>query len=275
MSRGAKEQSGQIVPTRRGSEEKSPPIAILVNGASSSGKTTFCRGLHERLTHLADGDPEAAFARVAFDDVGLLMSDRLYPVSFVKLQGGDLSRLVSRAPHDGRAGWEYVDESAAAGKHGGSPRVRLVFNPHGQRLLAGVHRSWLAHLELGTNLIIDHFLQDAAWVDDVLDVLQRAGATVFVVGVFCSLEELERRESSRGDGGFEGRPRGLARRSDELCHSHPLDYHVTVTTDRQTTAESVESVVAALQHAGVLDLGRPVGERSDTVQTLCQSSRLA
>jgi hypothetical protein len=37
MSRGAKEQSGQIVPTRRGSEEKSPPIAILVNGASSSG----------------------------------------------------------------------------------------------------------------------------------------------------------------------------------------------------------------------------------------------
>jgi chloramphenicol 3-O-phosphotransferase len=81
--------------------------------------------------------------------------------------------------------------------------------------------------------------------------------------VFCSLEELERRESSRGDGGFEGRPRGLARRSDELCHSHPLDYHATVTTDRQTTAESVESVVAALQHAGVLDLGRPNG-RSHT-----------
>ena len=263
MPRGEREAAAQVMPKQREGEQKSPPIAILVNGASSSGKTTFCRGLHERLTHLADGDPEAAFARVAFDDVGLLMSDRLYPVSFVKLQGGDLSRLVSRAPHDGRAGWEYVDESAAAGKHGGSPRVRLVFNPHGQRLLAGVHRSWLAHLELGTNLIIDHFLQDAAWVDDVLDVLQRAGATVFVVGVFCSLEELERRESSRGDGGFEGRPRGLARRSDELCHSHPLDYHATVTTDRQTTAESVESVVAALQHAGVLDLGRP-GGRSHT-----------
>jgi hypothetical protein len=31
---------------------------------------------------------------------------------------------------------------------------------------------------------------------------------------------LERRESTRGDGELEGRPIGLARRSDELCHSH-------------------------------------------------------
>jgi chloramphenicol 3-O-phosphotransferase len=115
-----------------------------------------------------------------------------------------------------------------------------------------MHRSWAAHLELGTHLIIDHFLQDAAWRDDVLGVLRGAGAQVFRVGVVCSLEELERRESSRGDGGFEGRPAGLARRSDELCHSHQLEYEVIVTTDRQTTTESVETVVAALRRAGLL-----------------------
>jgi hypothetical protein len=63
---------------------------------------------------------------------------------------------------------------------------------------------------------------------------------------------LERRESSRGDGGFEGRPAGLARRSDELCHSHQVEYDVTVTTDRQTTAESIETVVAALRDAGLV-----------------------
>ena len=267
MPREETESPGRIASTPRQPEDgdvgrQSPPLAILVNGASSSGKTTFCRALQERLTHLSDGSHETAFARVAFDDVVLLMSDRFYPISFVKLQGGDLSRLVSRAPHDGRAGWEYVDESGAVGKHGGSPRLRLVLNPHGDRLLSGVHRSWGAHLGLGTNLIIDHFLQDAAWADDVLDVLQRVGATVFCVGVFCSLEELERRESSRGDGGVEGRPLGLARRSDELCHSHPIDYQVTVATDRQTTAESVESVVAALQHAGLMNPGRQAGSRT-------------
>ena len=158
MPRGEKALPEQIGPKQGEVATKSPPIAILVNGASSSGKTTFCRALQERLTHLADGNHERAFARVAFDDVVLLMSDQLYPISFVKLQGGDLSRHMSRAPHDGRAGWEYVDESGAGGNHGGSPRLRLVLNPHGHRLLSGVHRSWGAHLGLGTNLIIDHFL---------------------------------------------------------------------------------------------------------------------
>jgi chloramphenicol 3-O phosphotransferase len=228
------------------------PIAILVNGPSSSGKSTLCLALQQRLTSLAAGDPNAAFARVAFDDFVLLMSETLYPISFVRLQGGDLTGLVSRSPHDGRAGWEYVDDSEAEGKHGGFPRLRLVLNPHGRRLLSGVHKSWGAHLELGTNLVIDHFLQDATWSEEVLDVLRGTGAHIFCVGVYCSLEEMERRESSRGDGGVEGRPLGLARRSDELCHSHRLDYHVTVATDRQTTAESVDSVLAALEKTGFL-----------------------
>jgi chloramphenicol 3-O phosphotransferase len=227
-------------------------VAILVNGPSSSGKSTLCRALQDRLTDLADGHPDAAFARVAFDDVGLLLSNKLYPISFVQLQGGNLSRLVSRQPHDGRAAWEYIDESDAPGPHGGSPRLRLVFNPHGRNLLTGIHRSWGNHLELGTNLIIDHFLQDGEWKEEVLGILRDSGARVFFVGVFCSVAELERRESSRGDGGFEGRPLGLARRSDELCHAHDLAYDVTVRTDEQSTAESVEAIIAAMRAAGLL-----------------------
>jgi chloramphenicol 3-O phosphotransferase len=235
-------------------EEVDPaaPIAILVNGPSSSGKSTLCRALQDRLIELADGNTDAAFTRVAFDDIGGLMSDKLYPVSFVKLRGGDLSRLVSRQSHDGRAGWEYIDESDKPGPHGGSPRLRLVFSRHGRKLLAGMHRSWGKHLELGTNLIIDHFLQDGEWKEDVLEIFRDSGARVFFVGVFCSVAELERRESSRGDGGFEGRPLGLARRSDELCHSHNLDYDATVHTDGQSTAESVEAIVATMRTAGLL-----------------------
>ena len=139
--------------------DHSAPLAILVNGPSSSGKSTFCKALQERLTSLSGGDPALAFAGVAFDDFLLLMSEKLYPQSFVRLQGGDLSSLVSKTPHDGLAGWEYIDDSTAEGKHGGSPCVRLALNSFGRRLLCGVHKSWGAHLELGTNLIIDHFLQ--------------------------------------------------------------------------------------------------------------------
>jgi chloramphenicol 3-O phosphotransferase len=227
------------------------PIAIIVNGPSSSGKTTLCRALHDRLTDLADGNPDATFARVAFDDVVLLMSDKLYPISFVRLKGGDLSQLSSRAPHDGRSGWDYLDESDAEGVHGGSPRVRLVLNPYGRRLLAGVHESWGAHLRIGTHLIVDHFIQDDEWYEELVGVLDDAGANAFFVGVYCALDELERREFARGDGGVEGRPHGLARRSDELCHAHDVHYDVTVRTDTQSIQEAVEVIITVLRDAGV------------------------
>jgi chloramphenicol 3-O phosphotransferase len=232
--------------------QRRTPIAILVNGPSSSGKSTLCRALQDRLIDIADGNPDVVFARVAFDDLVLMMSDKLFPISFVQLQSGDLSRLVSRSPFDGRAGWEYVDDSNSIGQHGGSPRVRIDLSPHVRQLLHGLHRSWAAHLELGTNLIIDHFIQDSSWCDEVVNMLKGSGARIVVVGVHCSLVELERRESSRADGKVEGRPLGLARRSDELCHAHPLAYDITVHTDQEPTAQSVESIVTAMQARGLI-----------------------
>ena len=222
------------------------PVAILVNGPSSSGKSTLCRALHDRLVSRGAGDPAVSFARVAFDDVVLLIAQTLFPVSFVTLAGGDLQRLISREPHDGRAAWEYVDDSGSASSSDGRPRVRLVLRDDTRRLLAGIHRGWGEHLKLGTNLIIDHFLQERDWSDEALDVIEKSGARIFSVGVYCSVQELERREASRADGELEGRPLGLARRSNELCHSHGLEYDVTVWTDQQTTEKSVDAIVAAL-----------------------------
>jgi chloramphenicol 3-O-phosphotransferase len=193
---------------------------------------------------LTDAADDTTFASVAFDDVVLLISDTLFPISFVALAGGDTTRLVSREPHDGHAAWEYIDETAPGGD--GQARVRLVLRDDTRRLLSGIHRGWGEHLRLGTNLIIDHFLQDRDWCDEALDVLEKSGAHIFSVGVHCSVQELERREASRADGELEGRPLGLARRSNELCHSHGLDYDVTVWTDQQSTEESVDAITAAL-----------------------------
>ena len=228
--------------------ENSPvPVAILVNGPSSSGKSTLCLALQERLTALSGIDSTAVFARVAFDDFLLMMHDTLYPISFVTLQGGDVTRLVSQAPHDGRAGWEYIDESYQKGKNGGAPRVRLSLNEGSRRLLSGIHKSWSGHLELGTSLIIDHFLQDVDWCEELLELLQATDAHILKVGVHCSVTEMERREASRADGGVEGRPLGLARRSDELCHGDHLHYDISVWSDQQTTAEAVNIIVKALE----------------------------
>lgn len=70
------------------------PLAILVNGSSSSRKSTLCRALHDRLTDLADGGPQAVFTRVAFDDLGVLIPDKLFPISFLrKIDHANAKRL--------------------------------------------------------------------------------------------------------------------------------------------------------------------------------------
>ena len=143
-------------------------VAVLVNGgASSSGKSTLSTALLAELTKRAQNNPIHLFARVAFDDVVLLASENMQAINFVRACGRDTSYLVSEAPYDGKAAWEYVDESEAVdGIHGGSPRVRLVMHSFMRRLLSGVHRGWASHLALGTNLVIDHFLQDRDWEDE-------------------------------------------------------------------------------------------------------------
>lgn len=99
-------------------------VAILVNGASSSGKSSLCRALQDRLTELADGNHDAAFGLVAFDDIALLLSDRLFPLSLVRLQGGDISRLMSRQRHDGRAaGAPGAPTAGAEGVDGPAPKL--------------------------------------------------------------------------------------------------------------------------------------------------------
>jgi hypothetical protein len=98
-------------PTRRAT-------CIIVNGPSSGGKSTLCAALQDKLVELADGEQGASFACVAFDDFLGTLSTRYYPHSFTALIKGDIERLASKAPFDGRAGWEYIDESENEGQPG-------------------------------------------------------------------------------------------------------------------------------------------------------------
>ena len=109
---------------------------IIVNGPSSGGKSTLCAALQDKLVELAGGDQGSSFASVAFDDFLATLSTRYYPHSFTTLIKGDTDRLASKAPFDGRAGWEYIDESENEG-HAGEPWTRLAFSPESDRLLKG------------------------------------------------------------------------------------------------------------------------------------------
>lgn len=84
-----------------------------------------------------------------------------------------------------------------------------------RRTRMGFHRAVAAMAAAGNDVVVDHVLSEPWRLQDCLTVL--AGTDVFLVGVHCSLEELERRERARGD-----RPPGLAAHQYAIVHTHGL-----------------------------------------------------
>lgn len=147
-----------------------PGSIILLNGASSAGKSTIARAIQEA----ADG-----------------------PILRLSL---DLFFFGSVLPpmRDGRFDW----------------------GPMKQRLLAGYYPSLSAFARAGNDLVVDHVFESQIDYDGMMAVLE--GLDVFLVGVHCPLEELERRELARGD-----RRIGDARIDVETVHSF-CDYDLDV-----------------------------------------------
>lgn len=142
-----------------------PGKVILLNGASSSGKSSIARALQSQL--------EEPFWHISIDhlrDAGVLPLDRI---------------------RSGEFDW---------------PQLREAF-------FIGFERSLAAYLSAGNNLIVDYIIETEEWSKRLFGLLE--SADLFVVGVHCPVEELERRERDRGD-----RPVGDARRDFETCHLH-------------------------------------------------------
>ena len=68
----------------------------------------------------------------------------------------------------------------------------------------------------GNNLVVEYIVETPEWMTRLIRLL--SGFDVFFVGVHCNLEELERRELTRGD-----RRIGDARRDFDSIHEH-CDY---------------------------------------------------
>jgi chloramphenicol 3-O phosphotransferase len=65
------------------------------------------------------------------------------------------------------------------------------------RFFEGFHRCLPALADAGNDLIVDHVMEFAAWRQSLATLLARHD--VFLVGVHCALDELDRRERVRGD----------------------------------------------------------------------------
>lgn len=107
----------------------------------------------------------------------------------------------------------------------------------------GFEGSLVAYVLAGNNLIVEYIFETKEWAERLLTTLK--GTDLFVVGVHCPLEELERRERLRGD-----RPLGDARKDFHSCHGHcPYDYEVDSTFPPEKNATSI---IAAWRKRGMI-----------------------
>jgi chloramphenicol 3-O phosphotransferase len=188
------------VPPPRG-----PGRVILLNGASSSGKSTL-----------------AAALQAALDEPFLYVSSDRFVAA---------GMLPSRREDGGPFDWWH--------------QLR-------PRFFAGFHRCLPALAAAGNDLIVEHVIEFRAWRRDLAALL--AGLDVFLVGVHCALDELDRRERARGD-----RRIGEGRSHVEVDGIHTFGrYDVDVDTTAGVGADLVDSVLTAWRHrappTGVLNI---------------------
>ncbi|WNB90887.1 phosphotransferase-like protein [Bacillus sp. NEB1478] len=158
---------------------------ILLNGVSSSGKSTLSKKLVEKLPdyfHLSIDD---------FDRVIEMMENR------------DQNKLIPVPT-------EYF-----------------------------FHRTVAMFSDKGINLVVDQVMHDQFSLEDCLETLNEY--PVFIVGVHCPLEELERREGVRGD-----RTIGQAKNQLKFVHQQNERYDINVDTYHDGIEACVDKIVERL-----------------------------
>ena len=173
-------------------------VLILVNGASSAGKTTLCRALQARMAE--------PFWHYSIDHF------RTGVVPWERIKRGDFAWTSLRPA--------YFD---------------------------GFHRCLPALASAGNNLIVDHIVETAKWMSDLIHLLERTD--VYFVAVHCPLQELERRERARGD-----RRDGEARGDFGTVHAHcTYDLELDGTRDVEENVDLVVSGWLARHKPGAFD----------------------
>jgi chloramphenicol 3-O phosphotransferase len=110
------------------------------------------------------------------------------------------------------------------------------------RFFDGFHRCLPALAEAGNDLIVDHIIEFASWRQDLARLL--AGLDVYLVGVHCDLDEIDRRERERGD-----RQIGEGRAHVTIDAIHTFGpYDLEVDTTAAASAAQAEAIMAAWLH---------------------------
>ncbi|CAM3250868.1 chloramphenicol phosphotransferase CPT family protein [Stackebrandtia soli] len=189
---------------------------IMLNGTSSSGKTTLARAMQD-------------IAGVPYLYTGFDACAKLMPPPWSAFGEGEHAV-------DGfyfESGFDAEDR----------PTVRVRYGEVGSRVIRAHQRSVAALPSIGDSVLIDEMLLGpeilAGWLHSL------ANARVYLVGVRCPVEVLDQREALR-----DNRPIGLARGQLATVHEHRR-YDIEVDTSEPGTP--VDRARRILEHCATND----------------------
>ncbi len=185
---------------------------ILLNGSSSAGKTTLAIALQQLLP-----DPWQHIALDQFRD-GL---------------PGRYRGLNSPSGTPGARGLNVVPISLE-----GERVTDVRFGDIGERMLRGMRRAIAAFAREGNNVIIDDLMFEGRYLADYVEALN--GLSVWFVGVRCSREVVNLRESKRP-----GRFPGTATSHFDRVHTYG-PYDIEVDTSHASPLHCARAIIAEL-----------------------------
>jgi chloramphenicol 3-O phosphotransferase len=181
---------------------------IYLNGASCSGKSSLVRELQAQLP--------GYYLHIGID-------------TFIHMMPAKSNRWESPESCDGFT-WKEVELPD------GESGMEVQSGHYGKKVNDAFHTTVLALLQSGHNLIIDDVADGINEVGIWLEEL--AQQDLVTVGVYCSIEELRRRELARGD-------RKIGSAAEQYYRVHQgVDYDFTVNTESQTPEQCAQKIVA-------------------------------
>ena len=182
---------------------------ILLNGCSSSGKTTLALKLQQIL-------PEP-YQHIALDQ-------------FRDGMPGGVRGFNSPDCDPGAQGLNVVPEC-----RDGQWVTNIEFGDYGERILAGMRRTVATLWQSGCSVIVDDLLFKQSYLQDYLQVLEPT--RTWFIGVRCNSDVVEAREAQRP-----GRFPGTAIAHFEQIHQHGVPYDLEVDTSYNSPKDTAERI---------------------------------
>ena len=205
---------------------------ILVNGASSSGKSSIARELQRisPVPHLFAGIDS--------------FTQMLRPDGHIGMDWSQRTNENAGGP-EAPVRWVFSEEPNGP--------VQIEFGESGHQLVRGMHRALAELARAGNDIIFEHVLLYPEWRHDLVEALH--GLEVYVIGVHCRLDIIDERERARAD-----RIVGQARGHNDAVHDG-MAYDVEVDTSAGTPQAAAQRIAQriATQPPRAMDKMREAG----------------